>query len=56
MNQGRVGEDRGSKETDGCPLTLPPLQKHGVTTHEAHQEVARSALVNGIESKRATLI
>jgi hypothetical protein len=22
MNKGRVGEDRGSKETDGCPLTL----------------------------------
>jgi hypothetical protein len=22
MNQGRVGEDRGSKETDGCPLTI----------------------------------
>jgi hypothetical protein len=21
MNKGRVGEDRGSKETDGCPLT-----------------------------------
>jgi hypothetical protein len=21
MNQGRVGEDRGSKEIDGCPLT-----------------------------------
>jgi hypothetical protein len=21
MNQGRVGEDRGSKETDRCPLT-----------------------------------
>jgi hypothetical protein len=21
MNQGRVGEDRGSQETDGCPLT-----------------------------------
>jgi hypothetical protein len=20
--QGRVGEERGSKETDGCPLTL----------------------------------
>jgi hypothetical protein len=20
--QGRVGEDRGSKETDGCPLTI----------------------------------
>jgi hypothetical protein len=56
MSKGRVGEDRGSKETDGCPLTLPPLQKCGVTMHEARQEVARSALVNGIESKRATLI
>jgi hypothetical protein len=22
MDRGRVGEDRGSKETDGCPLTL----------------------------------
>jgi hypothetical protein len=21
MNKGRVGEDRGSKEKDGCPLT-----------------------------------
>jgi hypothetical protein len=56
MNRWRVGEDRGSKETDGCPLPLPPLQKHGVTTREARQEVARSALVNGIESKRAALI
>jgi hypothetical protein len=23
MDRGRVGEDRGSKETDGCPLTAP---------------------------------
>jgi hypothetical protein len=23
MNRRRVGEDRGSKETDGCPLTHP---------------------------------
>jgi hypothetical protein len=22
MNRWRVGEDRGSKETDGCPLTI----------------------------------
>jgi hypothetical protein len=22
MDRGRVGKDRGSKETDGCPLTL----------------------------------
>jgi hypothetical protein len=24
MDRGRVGEDRGSKETDGCPLTSLP--------------------------------
>jgi hypothetical protein len=51
MNMWRVGEDMGSKETDRCPLTSPPLQRHGVTTCEDRQEVARSALVNGIESK-----
>jgi hypothetical protein len=22
MNRGRVGEDRGGKEMDGCPLTI----------------------------------
>jgi hypothetical protein len=22
MNRGRVGEERGGKETDGCPLTI----------------------------------
>jgi hypothetical protein len=26
MNRWRVGEDRGSKETDRCPLTLPEVQ------------------------------
>jgi hypothetical protein len=26
MDRGRVGEDRGSKETDGCPLTAA---RHG---------------------------
>jgi hypothetical protein len=56
MNKGRVGEDRGSKETDGCPLTLPPLQKRGVTMHEDCQEVARSALVKRMELKMAVLI
>jgi hypothetical protein len=56
MSKGRVGEDRGSKETDGCPLTLPPLQKHGVMMCEDCQEVARSTLVKGMESKMATLI
>jgi hypothetical protein len=23
MNKWRVGEDRGSKQMDGCPLTVP---------------------------------
>jgi hypothetical protein len=26
MNRRRVGEDRGSKETDGCPLTYATMQ------------------------------
>jgi hypothetical protein len=25
MNRGRVGEERGGKEMDGCPLTKPPI-------------------------------
>jgi hypothetical protein len=25
MDKGRVGEDRGSKETDGCPLTVSDI-------------------------------
>jgi hypothetical protein len=56
MNRWRVGEDMGSEETDGCPLTLPPPSKRGVTTRKDRQEVARSTLVNGIESKMAALI
>jgi hypothetical protein len=35
--QGRIGEDRGSKETDGCPLTYVPkdrdLRRHIVEQH-----------------------
>jgi hypothetical protein len=27
MDKGRVGEDRGSKETNGCPLTIWPYYK-----------------------------
>jgi hypothetical protein len=30
MDRGRVGEDRGSKETDGCPLTVMCSQWRGV--------------------------
>jgi hypothetical protein len=31
MDRGRVGEDRGSKETDGCPLTAYHPQTDGQT-------------------------
>jgi hypothetical protein len=37
------------------PYITPP-SKRGVTTHEDRQDVARSALVKGIESKMAALI
>jgi hypothetical protein len=37
------------------PDIIPP-SKHSITTCEDHQEVARSALVKGIESKMAVLI
>jgi hypothetical protein len=38
MNRWRVGEDRGSKETDGCPLTGHAQQPTGTTAQaaEAH--------------------
>jgi hypothetical protein len=52
---GRVGEERGGKEMDGCPLTLPSLQKHSITMCGDCQ-VARSALVKVMESKTAALI
>jgi hypothetical protein len=35
---------------------ITPRSKRGITTCEDHQEVARSALVKGIESKMAALI
>jgi hypothetical protein len=56
MDRGGVVDERGSKETDRCPLTLPPLQKRGITTREVCQEVTRSTLVKGMELKMAALI
>jgi hypothetical protein len=56
MDRGRVGEERESKEMDGCPLILPPFQKCGVTTHEDCQEVARSTLVKGMELNRVNMV
>jgi hypothetical protein len=31
MNRWRVGEDRGSKETDGCPLTVKGIESKMAT-------------------------
>jgi hypothetical protein len=28
MNRGRVGEERGGKEMDGCPLTVRAFTSH----------------------------
>jgi hypothetical protein len=57
------GEEREGKETDRCPLTHYPPSK-GAASRRAKitrrspdcQEVARSALVKEIESKRAALM
>jgi hypothetical protein len=37
MNRGRVGEEKGGKEMDGCLLTLPPLQ----SAASRHMKTAR---------------
>jgi hypothetical protein len=38
MDRGRVGEDRGSKEMDGCPLT-PSGELHPTETPEEQWQV-----------------
>jgi hypothetical protein len=41
MDRVRVGEDRGSKETDGCPLTVKmsccPLQYSTCRVEDKHK-------------------
>jgi hypothetical protein len=34
MNRWRVGEDRGSKETDGCPLICCQNNVTGIRLHQ----------------------
>jgi hypothetical protein len=40
MNRGRVGEERGGKEMDRCPLTLLPTDKfqYNNTVHSSTQQ------------------
>jgi hypothetical protein len=42
MDRGRVGEDRGSKETDGCPLTVcgDVIELHPLNVDEAASSTA----------------
>jgi hypothetical protein len=54
--RGIVGGETRGKETDGCPLTLPPPSKCGIMMRKDCQEVARSTLVKGIKLKMAALI
>jgi hypothetical protein len=54
----QVESGRGCRKSGNgrmSPYITPP-SKCGVTTHEDRQEVARFALVKGIESKVAALI
>jgi hypothetical protein len=45
MNRWRVGEDRGSKETDGCPLTLSWFGSLGRWEVEAHVELSVKVII-----------
>jgi hypothetical protein len=51
-----IGVGRGAARMDGCPLTSPPLQRCSITMYEDLQDVAMSALVNGIKLKIAELM
>jgi hypothetical protein len=39
MNRGRVGEERGGKEMDGCPLTSPGFRKVYLMTLTEQKEM-----------------
>jgi hypothetical protein len=43
MNRWRVGEDRGSKETDGCPLIVRIIESIHRSRSLTEQNVPRSS-------------
>jgi hypothetical protein len=43
MDRGRVGEDRGSQETDGCPLTGVKME----SIHRAECDILANQTSNG---------
>jgi hypothetical protein len=52
MDRGRVGEDRGSKDTDGCPLTVLGSVRAILLTWRAHstQDLAKKSKENTLRS------
>jgi hypothetical protein len=55
MDRGRVGEDRGSKETDGCPLTGMGVGLHNFSTFcDAYMRVPSLVLVTVDSAAAAT--
>jgi hypothetical protein len=50
MSKGKVGEDRESKETDGCPLTSPRCQTDRPVTKAYRKMVSCSSSLTWQES------
>jgi hypothetical protein len=50
MNRGRVGEERGSKEMDGCPLTvMNKMPRLTFAADESFISVMISSILFGME-------
>jgi hypothetical protein len=56
MNRRRVGEDRGSKETDRCPLHYPPFKaRHHDMQRPPGGCQVHSSKGNGVEDGRVDM-
>jgi hypothetical protein len=51
MNRRRVGEDRGSKETDGCPLTVTDAHPEHRSGHPPSTNPCQSTTISGNSSR-----
>jgi hypothetical protein len=56
MNRWRVGEDRGSKETDGCPLTQEALEEMRRQDEREQREQEQAEKEVELEEKEAKYI
>jgi hypothetical protein len=55
MNRWRVGEDRGSKETDGCPLTTVGIVQTFAKQHPETSPRADVRMMDGVETDEAPI-